>query len=339
MNRVGLLAFCVFFLSGCLYRAPGFDDTLPMPPQENPPPLPVGPSLRVLVLGDWGTGGPGQGDVARSIEWVHGEAPPDFVLTVGDNFYPHGVRSLYDPLFEEVFERVYTGPFWDRLVFFPTLGNHDYDGSIKDQIRYTVGNPRWMLPAQFYTFRMPLPSGKPVRFLALDTHYIRTRGSATERQLTWVDSVLAVADDRWIVAYGHQPMATVGLHPPNKPMLQRIAPRLEGRAQVYLAGHNHSLELLPISRNLLQVVCGGGGGRDNPYPLRTPEKAIHAFTHGGWCFLHFYDDVLAIDLYDRAGLLRYRHIVPHPSTLGPGEAAKPGGIYLQTSRASSTVRR
>jgi tartrate-resistant acid phosphatase type 5 len=339
MNRVGRLAFFVFFLSGCLYRAPGFEDALPVPPQEDPPPLPEEPGLGVLVLGDWGTGGPGQRDVARAIEWVHGDAPPDLVLTVGDNFYPSGVRSLYDPLFESTFERVYTGPFWDRLVFFPTLGNHDYEGSIKDQIQYSERNPRWSLIAQHYTFQKPLPSGESVRFLALDSHNIRMRGSTTERQLTWVDSVLAVADDRWIVAYAHQPMATVGLHRANESMLERLAPRLEGRVPVYLAGHNHSMELLPISQNLLQVVCGGGGGRDNPYPLREPQKAIHAFTHGGWCFLRFYDDSLVIDLYDRAGLLRYRHVLPHPSCPGRGGAPEPGGVYLQTSRATSTVRR
>ncbi|MGW8264785.1 MAG: metallophosphoesterase [Longimicrobiales bacterium] len=320
MTRAGhLTLLLLFLLSGCYYRIPPMDESFEEVPDRDLPPLPEGLALRVLVLGDWGTGGPGQMALARAIERVHEEAPPDLVLTVGDNFYPDGVMGLYDPLFEKIFERVYVGPFWERLVFFPTLGNHDYGGSIKDQIRYSERNPRWTLPAQFYTFQKPLPSGKAARFLALDSHNIRSRGGATERQLEFVDSVLDVADDRWIIAYGHFPMATVGLHPPNKPMLQRLAPRLEGRVPLYLAGHNHSLELLPISGTLLQAVCGGGGGRDNPYPLRNPEDAIVAFTHGGWCFLHLFDESLVIELYNRAGLLRHRHIVPHPSSsLDPG---------------------
>jgi hypothetical protein len=328
------LAFALLvFLSGCLYRVPGFDEATVIPPQKDAPPLPEGPALRALVLGDWGTGGPGQQDLARAIEWIHGQAPPDLVLTVGDNFYPHGVRSLYDPLFEQIFERVYRGPFWDPLTFFPTLGNHDYDGSVHDQIQYTERNPRWILPAQFYTFLKPLPSGQSVRFLALDSRNIRSRGSRTARQLEWVDSVLAASDDRWIVTYGHHPMATVGLHPPNKAMLERLAPRLEGRAQVYLSGNNHSTELLPISGNLLQVVCGGGGGRDNPYPLRNPEEAITAFTHGGWCFLHLYEDEMVIDLYNRVGELHYRHVVPHPSK-GKCEPGDPGKQCPVTAEGS-----
>jgi tartrate-resistant acid phosphatase type 5 len=324
VNRPALLALSfLILLWGCSYRSPGVDDTFVAMPAADLPPLPEGPSLRVLVLGDWGTGGLGQKHLAKAIEWTHAEAPPDLVLTVGDNFYPHGVMGLYDPLFEEIFERVYTGPFWESLVFFPTLGNHDYDGSVKDQIQYSERNPRWILPAQHYTFQKPLPSGASVRFLALDTHNIRSRGSRTQDQLEWVDSVLSVATDRWIVAYGHFPIATVGLHPPNKPMLERLAPRLVGRVPLYLAGHNHSTELLPISRQLWQAVCGGGGGEDNPYPLREPEKAVAAFTHGGWCFLHFFDDSLVIDLYNRIGLLRYRHIFRHLSSSLPGGEGNP----------------
>jgi hypothetical protein len=248
------------------------------------------------------------------IELIHGEAPPDLVLTVGDNFYPHGVMGRYDPLFEQVFENVYSSLFWEPLVFFPTLGNHDYDGSVIDQMKYSERNSRWSLTAQYYTFQKPLPSGESVRFLALDTQYIRSRGGRTEVRLEFIDSVLGVATDRWIVAYGHHPMATVGLHAPDKPMLERVAPLLEGRVPLYLAGHNHSLELLPVSEKLLQGVCGGGGGRDNPYPVRPTSEALAAFTHGGWCFLHFMDDYLVLDLHNHGGVIQYRHIIPHPSS-------------------------
>jgi hypothetical protein len=58
--------------------------------------------------------------------------------------------------------------------------------------------------------------------------------------------------------------------------------------------------------------------------LRNPEDAIAAFTYGGWCFLHFFDESLAIELYNRAGLLRYRHIVPHPSAPTPSGVGGPG---------------
>ena len=315
MTRPGCLALAFLVLgTGCAHSGPGLDFTYTAIPPQDLPPLPEGPSLRVLVLGDWGTGGAGQKALAGVIELTHGEAPPDLVLTVGDNFYPHGVMGLYDPLFETAFENVYSSPFWEPLVFFPTLGNHDYDGSVIDQLKYSERNSRWSLTAQYYTFQKPLPSGESVRFLALDTQYIRSRGGRTEVRLEFIDSVLDIATDRWIVAYGHHPMATVGLHPPDKPMLERVAPLLEGRVPLYLAGHNHSLELLPVSEKLMQGVCGGGGGRDNPYPVRPTPEALAAFTHGGWCFLHFMDDYLVLELYNHGGVPQYRHIIPHPSS-------------------------
>ena len=77
MIRSFKLAFALLvLLSGCLYRVPGFDEATVIPPQKEAPPLPEGPALRALVLGDWGTGGPGQQDLARAIEWIHGQAPP-----------------------------------------------------------------------------------------------------------------------------------------------------------------------------------------------------------------------------------------------------------------------
>ena len=95
----------------------------------------MGPSLGVLVFGDWGTGGPGQRKMSRSMEEAHGDDPPAMVLTVGDNFYPDGVWDVDDPLLLRVFERVYRGPFWDSLPFYPTLGNHDRFGDPGAQIR------------------------------------------------------------------------------------------------------------------------------------------------------------------------------------------------------------
>jgi hypothetical protein len=300
-------------LAGCAHAAlPDFADGDGWEPPSESPPLPDAPALRVLVFGDWGTGGPGQKALAKAIESVHADAPPDLVLTVGDNFYPHGVISVTDPLFKRIFEDVYTGPFWEHLVFFPTLGNHDYDGSVRNQIRYTERNPNWILPAQYYTFRRPLPSGEIVRFLALDSQWIRSRGGRTQEQLEFIDSVLSVSTDRWVVAYSHHPMATVGLHQPHEQMLLRVAPLLEGRVPIYLSGHNHSTELLPVTEKLMQVVCGGGGGWDNPYPVKPTPETLAAFTFGGWCFLHIQDEQLVIELYNRVGALLYRHLLPHP---------------------------
>ncbi|HSG47578.1 MAG TPA: hypothetical protein VLA43_07205, partial [Longimicrobiales bacterium] len=77
-------------VGGCSLSRPLFDDPHRTPYPAHFPELPQGPSLDVLVMGDWGTGGPGQRRVSRAIEDAYRFDPPDLVLSTGDNFYPHG---------------------------------------------------------------------------------------------------------------------------------------------------------------------------------------------------------------------------------------------------------
>lgn len=296
--------------SGCLLpRRPSVDDTFTARTPTNLPELPNGRALRVLVIGDFGTGGEGQREVAAAIARTHAVAPPDLLLTVGDNFYPRGVSSVEDPLWEEVFESVYTGSFWDSLVFRPVLGNHDSYGNWGAQIEYSERNPRWDMPGNYYAFSEELPRGGSVLLMALDTNLLEDGGGAADSQVRWAESILTESGDRWILAFGHHPLATAGWRAPSRGVRDRLVPAFSGRVPVYLAGHNHTTELLPVNDDLLQVVCGGGGGQDNPYKVDPTPETLAAFTNGGWCFLHLWSDVLAIELYNRAGTLRYRHLV------------------------------
>jgi len=301
--------------TGCLYRKPWVDDALTARTPPNLPALPDGPALRVLVMGDFGTGGEGQAEVSRAIADTHASDPPHLVLTVGDNFYPRGVESVDDPLWQRVFEGVYSGDFWDALVFFPVLGNHDAAGSGRAQIRYSDRSPRWTMPGNYFTFRRSMPSGDTVRFLALDTNLLDPGAGRGRAQMEWVDSVLGASHDRWVLAYGHHPMVTGGWHGPNETVREYLSPRFQGRVPLFLSGHNHSTELLRVSEGLLQAVCGGGAGRDNAYRVDFTPQTLSAFSNGGWCFLHIWSDTVAIELYNRVGTLRFRHLIARPERL------------------------
>jgi len=305
--------------SGCIGRRPRFDDALTARTPLGLPPLPDGPALRVLVLGDHGTGDEGQAEVSQSIANTHASAPPHFVLTVGDNFYPRGVESVDDRLWEKAFEQAYSGTFWDAMAFFPTLGNHDTAGNEGAQIDYSYLSPRWMLPGNHHTFRRPLPSGDTVQFLALDTNLLDQGRERARSQVEWVDSVLEASRDRWVLAYGHHPMVTGGWHRPSETVREYLSPRFQGRVPLFLSGHNHSTELLRVSEDLLQGICGGGAGLDNAYRVETTPETLSAFTNGGWCFLQIWSDTVAIELYNRIGTLMFRYLIAHPEVRGTGE--------------------
>ena len=201
-------------LAGCIHRRPPNDDIPHRPSPANFLDLPTGPSLRVLVLGDWGTGEEGQREVAEGIAASHLDSPPDFVLTVGDNFYPSGVSGPGDPIWGSHFEAVYRGPFWDGLVFYPILGNHDHQGKPEGQIQYSEINPNWKIPAPYWAFKKPIPGGGSALFVALDTETLPTGARESQAQREWADSVLGGGGDPWTVVYGHHPVVSGGWHQP-----------------------------------------------------------------------------------------------------------------------------
>ena len=301
---------------------------VPIAPEAGPiPALPEGPHLRILVLGDFGTGGPGQHQIAEAIARTHSEPEnrPELVITVGDNFYYNGVDGLDDPLFERVFEDVYTGPFWDDLPFYPTLGNHDHRGDVGALIEYSEINPVWNFPDRYYSITRGIPGGGRVHLVAVDSEPLNRSFRVVESQLAFVDSVLGQVEAEWTLTYAHHPFLSEGPHGDQATLWNRLYPLIRGRVDAHVAGHSHTVELLPVDREMLQVVCGGGAGRDNDYDeLEVTGRAYAAFTHGGWCLLRFWPETMAVELYDGEGELRYRHLVGEvgDSTVAPDSTAQ-----------------
>jgi hypothetical protein len=241
---------------------------------------------------------------------THAADPPDFVLTVGDNFYPDGVQSPDDPMWETHFESVYQGGFWDDIVFQAVLGNHDHYGVPDAQVEYSNVSGKWAMPARYYAFEKEVPGGAKALFLALDTQPISKEDrAATEAQGEWADSVLDNATAEWVIVAGHHPAVTGGWHEPNEDIQTVVWPLIAGRTDLYVSGHNHSTELLETEIDVLQAVCGGGGGTDNDYRVGDTDRTLKAFTTGGWCMIRLWPEVMAIDLHDREGGIQFRHLV------------------------------
>ena len=69
-----------------------------------------------MVLGDWGGwpaphySSPIQKSVADSMGRTSRLHRPEYIVGLGDNFYYHGVEDENDPMFENTFENIYSGP-------------------------------------------------------------------------------------------------------------------------------------------------------------------------------------------------------------------------------------
>lgn len=218
--------------------------------------------VRVLAFGDFGNGSKEQKAVAAAMLKFHRQTPFDFAVTLGDNFYSYGMESLTDPRWKTWWDELYD-PL--GIKFYATLGNHDWGfaDSPAAEILYTKQSPSWRMPAPYYTF-----TAGPVQFFAMDTNEI------SEAQLFWLKDGLANSRARWKVVYGHHPIYSVGAHQDNAGLIKRLLPVLKGKADVYLAGHDHDLQHLKAEDGVHFFVAGGGGA--NVRPVKPDARSLFA---------------------------------------------------------------
>lgn len=206
---------------------------------------------RFAVIGDYGAGGKAEADVAALvIGWQ-----PEFIITTGDNNYPHGSAETIDAhigQFYHMFIHPYKGQFGegaDQNRFFPTLGNHDWTtDNARPYLDYFTlpGNER------YYDFVWG-----SLHFFALDGDPREPDGVKRDsRQAAWLQEQLAASTRPWRIVYMHQPPYSSGLH---GSVTWMRWPFKEWGASVVLAGHDHVYERLSID-GLTYFVNGLGGG-------------------------------------------------------------------------------
>lgn len=272
--------------------------------------------LNFLVIGDFGMDGQyEQKTVAKQMALFD---KTDFVVTVGDNFYNNGVKSVGDSQWQTSFENVYTASALQK-DWFAVLGNHDYRGKPAVEIAYSQASPRWKMPARYYSVVKNLPEGGKARFLFIDTtpfvggyygdnDYREVIGQDTTAQWQWLEQELANATEDWKIVVGHHPVFSGGINHGDTPeMVARLQPLLEQYGvQLYLSGHDHALQHLHSSGNAATVdyFISGGGAKANGV-AETPElrfgKAEPGFLH-----LALSKDSLFVDFINYKGELVYQ---------------------------------
>lgn len=120
---------------------------------RTPPPVfsvkTAGPAIRVVAMGDFGTDGKDESEVAAAMREYARTRPYDFGITLGDNFY-FPMKSPDDPKWGSVWEKLY-GPM--NIAFYPAFGNHDWGGEVPAvELLYSARSSSWHFPAPYYTY-------------------------------------------------------------------------------------------------------------------------------------------------------------------------------------------
>ncbi|WP_414728937.1 metallophosphoesterase [Zhongshania aliphaticivorans] len=196
--------------------------------------------VRMILLGDSGSGSEGAYAVGRAVAKVCAVRGCDLVLGLGDNIYESGVSSALDPQFEEKFELPFA-PI--DLPFYFVLGNHDNSGFFggdgannakgdfevdyhyrdsqhPDSPRQTS---RWKMPSRYYRFTNGGEAATPlVEFFGIDSNQIAGGFPDSNEnysynnyglvQAQWLKSAMASSKAKWKIVFAHHPYISNGSH-------------------------------------------------------------------------------------------------------------------------------
>lgn len=285
----------------------------PLPAVQVPPLAEGAACERFIAFGDWGTGTRDQRRVARAMAaWARREGL-SFMLTVGDNFYQSGVESADDAQWEDVFEEVYDDPSLASVPVYATLGNHDHRGDPEAQVAYGLKNPRWIMPARHYTATRYLADGTIVQLFAIDSVPIRSGGAASEEQVAWLDQALGASRARWKLVFGHHPLYTHSGRRDDAAMIERLEPLfVRHDVDLYLAGHDHILELRRPRDGVQYVVTGAGAGPERMGRVAWAEDTLYAASGGGFVAGRISRDALVLEFVRLGGRPQFVHVLRKP---------------------------
>ena len=194
-------------------------------------------SVKFAVIGDTGTGGSAQYQIAKLLAETRSRFAYDFIIMMGDNMY--GGQGPAD--FVKKFERPYM-PILDAGVkFYASLGNHDDPAQ-------TYYKPFNMDGKRYYSFKKG-----DAEFFALDSTYM------SPAQVDWLREELSKSDAKWKIPFFHHPLYSSGRKHGSEVDLRELVEPLfvEHGVDVVFSGHEHFYERMKPQKGIYYFTEGG----------------------------------------------------------------------------------
>lgn len=200
------------------------------------------------------------GEVAETIG-------PECVIAAGDIHHFMGVASVNDPLWMTNYEQIYSHPEL-MIPWLPVCGNHEYRGNTQAVLDYSSISRRWQMPAKYYS-RTYTKKGTSIRLIWLDTTpmiykyrldsigYPDAQNEDRQRQMMWLDSILTVSQEQWVVVIGHHPLyaETSKSIEEQTDMRNTIGSILQKHhVDMYICGHIHNFQHIRRDESTIDYV-------------------------------------------------------------------------------------
>lgn len=257
--------------------------------------------ITFLAFGDFGARTSIREENVRRMRGFMEQNRVDAILSLGDNFYNYGVKSVQDPQWQD-YEQTYH-PL--ACPFYAVLGNHDYLGDIQAQIGYAAfsRNTHWKMPSRYYD--QVFTSGEEsVHVFFLDTftlcphesrlnsvamgmlHFDVLFGQKDLEQYRWLERGLGQSNATWKVVVGHYPVFSHGHHGNTDELVGDLLPLLKRHhVDFYLSGHDHDLEFM--RKDEINFIVSGTGCSSNPVSLSHQSIYASDQTTFGFFLLQF----------------------------------------------------
>jgi alkaline phosphatase len=241
---------------------------------------------------------------ARIVEQVLLGSAQALAFTAGDNAYQRGsldeFRRCYAPTW---------GRFLDRTA--PVAGNHEYltPGAAGHFAFFgkRAGDPR-------APWRSITKGSWKILLLDSDCKDVGGCGPGSP-QATWLKAELTTTPAKCTVAIWHHPRFSSGRHGDNDRVEHLFAVLDDARAEIVIAGHDHSYErFVPLRADgsrppaseggLVSFVVGTGGRKEYPLPRDAAGSAMRFTGIPGVLVLFLDDDGYHAFFVDTAGKVR-----------------------------------
>lgn len=205
------------------------------------------------AVGDTGTGGRNQMDVAQAMVDAYQRTPYGFVAHVGDVSYYGSIVDRWPEVWEEPYK-----PLLDAGVEFQVaLGNHELEEEASQDAQAWIADRLARLGFD-RTYRV-VPYG-PIDFFILDTSTPLVLGESSDEQRAWLEQALAESQARWKVAVMHHAPYSSSPKRGSYVELRNIVHPLfvEYGVQLALSGHDHLYERTHPQDGVTYIVTGAG---------------------------------------------------------------------------------
>ncbi len=242
----------------------------------------------------------------------------EFVAALGDVHHFMGVQSVNDPLWQTNYELVYKHPEL-MIPWFPILGNHEYKGNTDAVLAYSEISRRWQMPARYYAKTFAVSDSAEVLLLFIDTaplidkyrdgdEYPDANNEPIEKQLKWIDNILANSSSKWKIVMGHHPIyaGTTKDESERTDLQKRLLPILEkNNVDVYFCGHIHNFQHLRVNELSIDYFVNSAASLSRE--VVPSDTAIFSSSATGFSLCSLNDSVLITTFIDKTGKIIYQH--------------------------------